>query len=46
MRNKFFKKLFPPTRSRYEREQDYLNHSVSERDLERRVREIDQGLFR
>lgn len=46
MRNGIFKTLFAPTRSRYQREQDYLNRSVSERDLERRIREIDKGLFR
>ena len=45
MKNGIFKKLFPTVRSRYEREQDYLNQSVSARDLDRRIREINKGLF-
>lgn len=46
MRSGIFKTLFTPARSRFEREQDYLNRCVSERDLERRMREINKGLFR
>ncbi len=46
MRNGIFKSLFPAVRSRFEREQDYLNKCVSRADLERRIREIDRGLFR
>ncbi len=45
MKNGIIKKIFPTMRSRHEREQDYLSQSVSERDLDRRIREINKGLF-
>jgi len=41
-----FRKMFAPAKSRQAREMEYLNQSVSIYDLERRQKEIDNGLFR
>jgi hypothetical protein len=46
MRQNLFTRIFATTRSRRDREMAYLNESVTVYDLERRQREIAQGLFR
>lgn len=44
MKNSLLTRMFAPTRR--QREEAYLNQSVSRYDLERRMEEIERGKFR
>ncbi len=46
MGKSFIARMFAPAKTRREIEEAYLNQSVSRYDLERRMKEIEQGKFR
>jgi hypothetical protein len=46
MKNSIISRIFSGGENRREREMHYLNHAVSIHDLERRQKDIENGLFR